>query len=81
MMDDKDKCRICKQWWMTKTNVETLKTKHFYLSTRKNVTKKHDESLSFDYVIYIYKVFSWKNKNYISKKYFDVLSCTVLLTD
>ena len=31
--------------------------------------------------IYIYKVFRWKNKNYISKKYFDVLSSTVLLTD
>ena len=28
--------------------------------------------------IYIYKVFRWKNKNYISKKYFDVFSSTVL---
>ena len=29
----------------------------------------------------VFKVFRWKNKNYISKKYFDVLSSTVLLTD
>ena len=38
-------------------------------------------SLSCIYIyIYIYKVFRWKNKNYISKKYFDVLSSAVLLT-
>ena len=40
MMDDKDKCR----------NVKNA----FYLITRRNVTRKHDESLSFDYPIYIY---------------------------
>ena len=40
MMDDKDKCR----------NVKNV----FYLITRRNVTRKYDESLSFDYPIYIY---------------------------
>ena len=37
-----------------KTNVETFKAKCFYLITRKNGTKTHDESLSFDYPIYIF---------------------------
>ena len=40
---------------MTKANAETLKTKVFYLIARKNVTKDHDESLSFDYPIYLIK--------------------------
>ena len=34
-----------------------------------------------DIYIYIYKVFRWKNKNYISKKYFDVLSSVILYKD
>ena len=29
----------------------------FYLITRKTVTKKHDESLSFDYLIYVYDIY------------------------
>ena len=37
MMNDKDKCQnVCK------------KQSFFYLITRENVTKKHEESLSFD---------------------------------
>ena len=40
MMDDKDKCRNVKNKFF------------FYLITGENVTKKHDESLSFIYHIY-----------------------------
>ena len=40
-MDNKDKYR-------------NVKNKMFFLITRENVTKKHDESLSFDYLIQIY---------------------------
>ena len=49
---------------MIKTNVETLKIKCFlpdyHRITRRNVTKKHDESLSFVYIYtdYIYKCIS-----------------------
>ena len=46
---------ICKVWWMTKANAETLKTKCFLPDCPKNVTKDHDESLSFDYPIYLIK--------------------------
>ena len=35
-------------------------------------------SLCIYLYVFIYKVFRWKNENYISKKYFDVLSSTVL---
>ena len=48
MMDDKDKCRNVKNKML------------FSLITRRNITKKHDEILSFDYplslslYIYIY---------------------------
>ena len=39
---------------MTKTDVETLKTKCFLSDYPRNVTKKHDESVWFDYLLYIY---------------------------
>ena len=42
MMDDKGKCRN------VKSNMYV-----FYLITRKNVAEKHEESLSFDYAMYI----------------------------
>ena len=42
MMDNKDK-------------YQNVKNKMFFLITRENLTKKHDESLSFDYVILCYK--------------------------
>ena len=42
MMDDKAKC------WNVKNKM------FFYLITLKTVTKKHDESLSFDYLICVY---------------------------
>ena len=41
MTDDEDKCRNVKNKMF------------FYLVTRRNVTKKHDESRSFDYPINI----------------------------
>ena len=45
MMDDKTKC------WNVKNKM------FFYLITRKTVTKKHDESLSFNYLIYVYDTY------------------------
>ena len=70
---------------MTKTNVKTLKTKCFLLITRENVTKKHDESLSFDYPIYIniyiyilsaknkmcWSNIKYKKKHFSFSQYFD----------
>ena len=39
---------------MIKANVETLKIKFFCLITRRNITKKYDEILSFDYPLSVY---------------------------
>ena len=64
MMDDKDKCLNAKN------------KKFFYLITRENVTKNHDESLSFDYLIYIYIYI------YIYISYFEHsgdISCSLLI--
>ena len=41
-----------KEWWMIKKNVEALEMRCFLPDYQKNWTKKHDESLLFDYPIY-----------------------------
>ena len=43
---------MCKEWWMIKKNVEALEMRCFLPDYQKNWTKKHDESLLFDYPIY-----------------------------
>ena len=45
---------------MIKTNIETLEMKCFLPDYPKKCTKKHDESLSFDYRMYIHTC-QWNN--------------------